>query len=53
MLCEIGSSKVKLPKVGSNVMIVHVPVGARPNKPKKQTNNLLQMTFFNRSMFNL
>jgi hypothetical protein len=29
--CETGSIKVKLPKVGSNV-IVPVPVGAGPNK---------------------
>jgi hypothetical protein len=29
-LCETGSNKVKLPKVGSNA-IVPVPVGAGPN----------------------
>jgi hypothetical protein len=31
MLCETDFNKVKLPKVGSDV-IVPVPVGAGPNK---------------------
>jgi hypothetical protein len=34
--CETGLNKVKLPKVGSNV-IVPIPVGAEPNKPLART----------------
>jgi hypothetical protein len=39
ILCEIGSNKVKLPKVGSDA-IVPVPVEAEPNKRDKKVSRV-------------